>query len=182
MDHQLSCDPQHHLPLCLQCDFLKDEAPTPQVFSSGSLQVAAGDLKQLMATFHHVYETELRVYCNREPPSFSSDTQVFQRVHRLLLALNTVRTRARPSSAAPPSALHNNVWAAASLTGHVLLLLSGTRTSGGSNRCCFCVHEHRRQPVPTSNTAAGPTVGTEGHIPYVGEFSHQENKLANATC
>lgn len=89
-------------PLCLQCEFLNDEAPTPQVFSSGPLQVAACDLKQLMATFHHVYDTELRVYCNREPPRFSSDTQVFHRVHHLLLALNTVRTCTRPSSAAPP--------------------------------------------------------------------------------
>ncbi|XP_075902069.1 HAUS augmin-like complex subunit 7 isoform X2 [Nelusetta ayraudi] len=73
-----------------ECEFLTDEAQSPDVSSSSSsLQVAACDLKQLMVTFKHVYETELKVYCNREPPSFSSETEVFQRVHHLLLALNT---------------------------------------------------------------------------------------------
>lgn len=85
----------HHL----QCEFLNDEKQSPEVFSSSSLQVTACDLKQLMATFNHVYETELRAYCNREPPSFSSETDVFQRVHHLLLAFTTVGT----STEAPPA-------------------------------------------------------------------------------
>ncbi|XP_058498130.1 HAUS augmin-like complex subunit 7 [Solea solea] len=72
-----------------ECEFLKVKEQSPGVFSPSSLRVAAGDLQQLMATFSHVYETDLRSYCNREPPSFSTETDVFQRVHRLLLACNT---------------------------------------------------------------------------------------------
>nr|XP_020472925.1 HAUS augmin-like complex subunit 7 [Monopterus albus] len=72
-----------------QCEFLSDEAQSPGVFSPSSLRVAACDLQQLMATFSHVYETDLRVYCSRDPPSFSTETDIFQRVHQLLLACNT---------------------------------------------------------------------------------------------
>lgn len=71
-----------------ECDFLNEEQ-SPGVFSPGSLRLAACDLQQLMATFRHVYETDLRVYCSRDPPSFSTETDVFQRVHQLLLACNT---------------------------------------------------------------------------------------------
>ncbi|XP_069025297.1 HAUS augmin-like complex subunit 7 [Embiotoca jacksoni] len=71
-----------------QCDFLNDEAQSP-AFSPSSLRVAACDLQQLMSTFSHVYESDLRAYCSREPPGFSTETDVFQRVHRLLLACNT---------------------------------------------------------------------------------------------
>lgn len=75
-----------------QCVFLNSEAQSPPAFSPSSLRVAASDLQQLMATFSHVYETDLRVYCSRDPPSFSSETEVFQRVQQLLLACNTVLT------------------------------------------------------------------------------------------
>lgn len=75
---------------CPQCEFLNNEAQSPGVFSPSSLRVAARDLQQLMATFSHVYETDLRAYCSRDPPSFSTETEVFQRVHQLLLACITV--------------------------------------------------------------------------------------------
>ncbi|XP_019205629.1 HAUS augmin-like complex subunit 7 isoform X1 [Oreochromis niloticus] len=74
-----------------KCVFLNSEAQSPPAFSPSSLRVAASDLQQLMATFSHVYETDLRVYCSRDPPSFSSETEVFQRVQQLLLACNTDR-------------------------------------------------------------------------------------------
>lgn len=73
-----------------QCDFLNSEAQSPNTFSPSSLRVAACDLQQLMATFSHVYETNLGTYCGRERPSFSKEADVFQRVHQLLLACNTV--------------------------------------------------------------------------------------------
>ncbi|XP_034551869.1 HAUS augmin-like complex subunit 7 [Notolabrus celidotus] len=72
-----------------ECDFLNDEAQSPAVFSPSSLRVAACDLQQLMSTFSHVYESDLRSYCCRDPPSFSSETDIFQRVHQLLLAFIT---------------------------------------------------------------------------------------------
>ncbi|XP_045913250.1 HAUS augmin-like complex subunit 7 [Micropterus dolomieu] len=72
-----------------ECEFLNNEAQSPGVFSPSSLRVAARDLQQLMATFSHVYETDLRAYCSRDPPSFSTETEVFQRVHQLLLACIT---------------------------------------------------------------------------------------------
>lgn len=75
-----------------QCDFPNIEAQSPGVFSSSSLRVAACDLQRLMATFSHVFETDMRDYCGREPPSFSTDTDIFQRVHHLLLAFITVLT------------------------------------------------------------------------------------------
>lgn len=71
-----------------ECEFLKD----PQAaggFSSSALRVAAGDLHQMMAAFGHVYETDLKSYCNRAPPAFSPEITVFKRVHELLSALNT---------------------------------------------------------------------------------------------
>lgn len=71
-----------------ECEFLK-EPQTAGSFSSSALRVAAGDLQQMMATFSHVYETDLKSYCNRAPPGFSPDISVFQRVHQLLSALNT---------------------------------------------------------------------------------------------
>ncbi|XP_061591548.1 HAUS augmin-like complex subunit 7 [Cololabis saira] len=71
-----------------KCDFLKNEEKSP-AFSSSSLRLAACDLQQLMTTFSHVYETDLKAYCSREPPSFSTDIDVFQRVHQQLLACNT---------------------------------------------------------------------------------------------
>ncbi|XP_023261764.1 HAUS augmin-like complex subunit 7 [Seriola lalandi dorsalis] len=72
-----------------ECEFLNNEAQSPGVFSPSSLRVAACDLQQLMATFSHVYETDLRAYCSRDPPSFSTETDIFQRVHQLLLTCNT---------------------------------------------------------------------------------------------
>ncbi|XP_040914243.1 HAUS augmin-like complex subunit 7 [Toxotes jaculatrix] len=72
-----------------ECEFLNNEQQSPGVFSPSSLRVAAGDLQQLMATFSHVYETDLRAYCSRDSPSFSTETDVFHRVHQLLLACNT---------------------------------------------------------------------------------------------
>ncbi|XP_030278733.1 HAUS augmin-like complex subunit 7 [Sparus aurata] len=72
-----------------ECDFLNNEAQSPGVFSSSSLRVAACDLQRLMATFSHVFESDMRDYCGREPPSFSTDTDIFQRVHHLLLAFIT---------------------------------------------------------------------------------------------
>ncbi|XP_029911505.1 HAUS augmin-like complex subunit 7 [Myripristis murdjan] len=72
-----------------ECEFLHGEAQSPSVFSPCALRVALSDLRQLMATFVHVYETDFRAYCDREPPSLSAETQIFQRVHQLLLACNT---------------------------------------------------------------------------------------------
>ncbi|XP_029995274.1 HAUS augmin-like complex subunit 7 [Sphaeramia orbicularis] len=72
-----------------ECEFLTTEVQSPGVFSPSALCVAASDLQQLMATFTHVYETDLKAYCNRDPPSLSTETAVFQRVHQLLLACNT---------------------------------------------------------------------------------------------
>ncbi|XP_049921465.1 HAUS augmin-like complex subunit 7 [Epinephelus moara] len=69
-----------------ECEFLSNEAQSPGVFSPSSLRVAACDFQQLMATFSHVFETDLRTYCSRDPPNFSTETVVFQRIHRLLLA------------------------------------------------------------------------------------------------
>ncbi|XP_023120940.2 HAUS augmin-like complex subunit 7 [Amphiprion ocellaris] len=71
-----------------ECDFLIDE-DSPAVFSLNALRVAACDLQQLMSTFSHVYETDLRAYCNRDIPHFSKETDIFHRVHQLLLACNT---------------------------------------------------------------------------------------------
>uniref|UniRef100_UPI0037E92E27 HAUS augmin-like complex subunit 7 n=1 Tax=Semicossyphus pulcher TaxID=241346 RepID=UPI0037E92E27 len=72
-----------------ECEFLSDEAQSLGVFSPSSLRVAACDLQQLMSTFSHVYESDLRSYCGRDPPSFSTETDVFKRVHQLLLAFVT---------------------------------------------------------------------------------------------
>ncbi|CAN9515887.1 unnamed protein product [Ophioblennius macclurei] len=71
-----------------QCDFLS-EAAQAAALSPSSLRVAACDLQQLMATFRHVYEADLKDHCGRAPPSFSTDCHVFQRVQQLLLACNT---------------------------------------------------------------------------------------------
>ncbi|KAF3859911.1 hypothetical protein F7725_000166 [Dissostichus mawsoni] len=68
------------------CEFLSSETQSSGVFSPGSLRVAACDLQMLMAAFSHVFETDLRAYCSRDPPSFSTETHVFQRIHQLLLA------------------------------------------------------------------------------------------------
>ncbi|TMS16950.1 HAUS augmin-like complex subunit 7 [Larimichthys crocea] len=72
-----------------ECEFLNNEAQSPGVFAPSSLRVAACDLQQLMATFSHVFETDLKAYCSRDPPSFSAETDIFQRVHQLLLAFIT---------------------------------------------------------------------------------------------
>ncbi|XP_037629671.1 HAUS augmin-like complex subunit 7 [Sebastes umbrosus] len=69
-----------------ECEFLSHEAQSPGVFSPSSLRVAACDLQMLMATFSHVFETDFRAYCSRDPPSFSTETDIFQRTHQLLLA------------------------------------------------------------------------------------------------
>ncbi|KAI9532772.1 hypothetical protein NQZ68_029338, partial [Dissostichus eleginoides] len=69
-----------------ECEFLSSETQSSGVFSPGSLRVAACDLQMLMAAFSHVFETDLRAYCSRDPPSFSTETHVFQRIHQLLLA------------------------------------------------------------------------------------------------
>ncbi|XP_029292330.1 HAUS augmin-like complex subunit 7 [Cottoperca gobio] len=68
-----------------ECEFLSKEAQSPGVFSPSSLRVAASDLQLLMTTFSHVFETDLRAYCSRDPPSFSTETDVFERIHQLLL-------------------------------------------------------------------------------------------------
>ncbi|KAM3617698.1 uncharacterized protein V6R79_009917 [Siganus canaliculatus] len=72
-----------------ECEFLNDEAQSPGVFSPSSLRVAAGDLQQLMSTFSHVFETDFKAYCSRDVPSFSTETDIFQRVYQLLLAFIT---------------------------------------------------------------------------------------------
>lgn len=77
---------------CRQCDFLEEDAdPSRPVFSPSFLHVAAGDLQQLMATFSHVYEADLRAYCCRDPPSFSTDADVFQRTQQLLTSFVRVQ-------------------------------------------------------------------------------------------
>ncbi|KAM9342013.1 HAUS augmin-like complex subunit 7 isoform 2-T2 [Pholidichthys leucotaenia] len=73
-----------------QCDFLDSETQSPVAFSPTSLRVAASDLQELMATFRHVYETDLKMYCSSKPPSFSNDADIFRRVHQLVLACNTL--------------------------------------------------------------------------------------------
>lgn len=75
-----------------QCEFLNNEMHSPGTFLPSSLRVAACDLQQLMSTFSHIFETDLKAYCSREPPSFSAETDIFQRVHQLLLAFITVLT------------------------------------------------------------------------------------------
>ncbi|XP_070695769.1 HAUS augmin-like complex subunit 7 [Pempheris klunzingeri] len=72
-----------------ECEFLKSEEQSPGDYSPRSLRVVLCDIQQLMTTFSHVYETDLRAYCSRDPPDFSPETDVFQRVHQLLLALIT---------------------------------------------------------------------------------------------
>ncbi|XP_028265961.1 HAUS augmin-like complex subunit 7 [Parambassis ranga] len=72
-----------------KCEFLNNESSSATIFSPSALRVVACDLQQLMSTFSHVYETDLRAYCSRDAPSFSADADVFQRVHKLLLACNT---------------------------------------------------------------------------------------------
>lgn len=79
-------------PVFCQCDFLEDDAdPSRGVFSPSFLQVAAGDLRQLMATFSRVYEADLRAYCCRDPPRLSADADVFQRTQQLLTSFTTVQ-------------------------------------------------------------------------------------------
>ncbi|KAJ4934441.1 hypothetical protein JOQ06_007236, partial [Pogonophryne albipinna] len=73
-----------------ECEFLSSETQSSGVFSPGSLRVAVCDLQMLMAAFSHVFETDLRAYCSRDPPSFSTETHVFQRIHQLLLAFTMV--------------------------------------------------------------------------------------------
>lgn len=85
-----------------QCEFLGGEAQSPGAFSPGSLRVAACDLQLLMATFSHVFDTDLRAYCSRDPPCFSAEADVFQRTHQLLLAfimvlLHTLNTPPTPT-------------------------------------------------------------------------------------
>lgn len=82
-----------------QCEFLDEEAQDPNVISPSSLRVAASDLQQLMVTFSHVFETDMRAYCGRDPPNFSSETDVFRRVHQLLQAFITVPTHLLKTSA-----------------------------------------------------------------------------------
>ncbi|XP_032377955.1 HAUS augmin-like complex subunit 7 [Etheostoma spectabile] len=72
-----------------ECEFLSSEAQSPGVLSPSSLRVAACDLQLLMTTFSHVFETDLRAYCSRDPPRFSTETDAFQRTHQLLLAFIT---------------------------------------------------------------------------------------------
>uniref|UniRef100_A0A096MFG1 HAUS augmin-like complex, subunit 7 n=1 Tax=Poecilia formosa TaxID=48698 RepID=A0A096MFG1_POEFO len=72
-----------------KCDFLNSAEENPAALSPSSLRLAAGDLQQQMMTFSHLYETDLRVYCSREPPNFSAETDLFQRVQQQLLACNT---------------------------------------------------------------------------------------------
>ncbi|KAJ0036399.1 hypothetical protein NQD34_005076 [Periophthalmus magnuspinnatus] len=71
-----------------ECDFLKD-SQSSGVFSLSALRVAAGDLHQMMAAFRHIYETDLKSYCNRAPPSLSPETNIFKRVYKLMTACNT---------------------------------------------------------------------------------------------
>lgn len=76
---------------CSQCDFLEEDADCSRaLFSPSFLHVAAGDLQQLMATFNRVYEADLRAYCCRDLPSFSTDADVFQRTQQLLTTFVTV--------------------------------------------------------------------------------------------
>ncbi|KAM6982452.1 HAUS augmin-like complex subunit 7 [Tautogolabrus adspersus] len=86
-----------------ECDFLSHGAQSPGILSPSSLRVAACDLQQLMSTFSHVYESDLRSYCSRDPPTFSTETDVFQRVHRLLLAFITELDLIKEVSAASAS-------------------------------------------------------------------------------
>ncbi|XP_056130420.1 HAUS augmin-like complex subunit 7 [Lampris incognitus] len=71
------------------CEFLRDEAQRPAIFSPCALRVAVCDLCQLVAAFKHVYEADLRGYCNRGALSLSAEAHTFQRVHELLLACKT---------------------------------------------------------------------------------------------
>ncbi|XP_034027956.1 HAUS augmin-like complex subunit 7 [Thalassophryne amazonica] len=72
-----------------ECEFLHSDTQHSAAFSPSALRVAACDLQQSMITFNHVYETDFKAYCRRDPPSFSTDADVFRRVHQLLLACNT---------------------------------------------------------------------------------------------
>ncbi|KAK0151985.1 HAUS augmin-like complex subunit 7 [Merluccius polli] len=72
-----------------QCEFLHNECQSPAAFSPCVLRVAVSDLRQLTAAFSRVYETDFKEYCNREAPQLSTESLIFKRVHRLLLACNT---------------------------------------------------------------------------------------------
>lgn len=77
---------------CCQCDYLEEDTGSSRgAFSPSVLQVAAGDLRQLMATFSRVYEADLRAYCSRDPPHVSADAHVFQRTQQLLKTFITVQ-------------------------------------------------------------------------------------------
>ncbi|XP_057685655.1 HAUS augmin-like complex subunit 7 [Corythoichthys intestinalis] len=68
-----------------ECEFLTtNEVPSSPVFTPCALHDALRDLQQLMTAFSHMYEKDLRLSCAREPPSFSADAQVFQRVYELI--------------------------------------------------------------------------------------------------
>ncbi|XP_049608395.1 HAUS augmin-like complex subunit 7 isoform X1 [Syngnathus scovelli] len=73
-----------------ECEFLTTkEEPNARASVCRALHVAMCDLQQLMTTFCHVEETQLRVFCTKERPRFSADPQVFQRVYELLQAFST---------------------------------------------------------------------------------------------
>lgn len=97
------------------------------MFSPSLLQVAAGDLWQLMAAFSRVYEADLRAYCCRDAPSFSPDPDVFQRTLRLLETLVTVPQ-------------HGLSVQTSTLVFELLFCSSGTGGAEGSARG-LCVHE-----------------------------------------
>uniref|UniRef100_A0A3B3BX07 HAUS augmin like complex subunit 7 n=1 Tax=Oryzias melastigma TaxID=30732 RepID=A0A3B3BX07_ORYME len=77
----------------------KEAGDKSSSFCASSLRLAAGDLQQLMTTFCPVYESNLRAHCSREPPSFSPETDIFQRVQQLLLACNTMLSEVSVASA-----------------------------------------------------------------------------------
>ncbi|XP_038146396.1 HAUS augmin-like complex subunit 7 [Cyprinodon tularosa] len=85
-----------------KCDFLNAEEKNP-TFSPSSLRLAAGDLHQQMMTFGHLYEADLGVYCGRDLPSFSSESDIFQRVHQKLMVCNTELEMQKETSAASES-------------------------------------------------------------------------------
>lgn len=77
--------------LCVpQCEFLQSHSSGSAVLSPCALKLAISDMSQLMTAFGHIYNTDFKGYCQRVPPTLSSEMSIFQSVHQLLHTCNTV--------------------------------------------------------------------------------------------
>eukprot|EP00067_Danio_rerio_P043390 XP_021329293.1 HAUS augmin-like complex subunit 7 isoform X2 [Danio rerio] len=72
-----------------ECEFLQSHSSGSAVLSPCALKLAISDMSQLMTAFGHIYNTDFKGYCQRSPPTLSSEMTVFQSVHQLLHTCNT---------------------------------------------------------------------------------------------